>query len=86
LRNELSPNALYQNRINVSFVSGKLGNFAERIGYASSASYNGITGIALDKTEQYAYIASGDSRTIRKLNLATTEVGSNIASKYSIDV
>lgn len=59
----LASNALYQEGIpvNVSFVYGRLGIYAESAGYGSSLSYNGLlAGITVDRTETYAFFASSE--------------------------
>ena len=68
--------------MNVSFMSGRYQFFSEAAGYASMGSYNGVLGLALDRLGSYAYLTSGDGKTIRKLSITSTEVGLNIAGKY----
>jgi hypothetical protein len=76
-----APNALYQMWMNVSFVSGRLGYFAETAGFHSGGVYNGVLGIALDKTEKYGFLTSADGKKVRKLDLKTTQVGLDITRK-----
>jgi hypothetical protein len=79
----LAPNALYQPWMNVSFVSGRLGYFAETAGFHSSGVYNGVLGIAFDKTETYGFLTSADGSKVRKLDLQTTQVGLDVTRKYT---
>lgn len=81
-----APSALYQAGMNVSFVSGKAGFFADVAGYGSSGAYNGALGIALDRTERFAFISSADGKGIRKLNIRTTQVGGSITGKQTFTV
>jgi hypothetical protein len=76
-----APNALYQPWMNVSFVSGRLGFFAETAGFHSSGVYNGVLGITFDKTETYGFLTSADGKKVRKLDLQTTQVGLDVTSK-----
>jgi len=77
-----APNALYQPWMNVSFVSGKLGYFAETAGFHSSGVYNGVLGITFDKTETYGFLTSADGKKLRKLDLQTTQVGIDVTRTY----
>lgn len=77
------PNALYQEWMNVSFVSGRLNYFAETAGFASSGVYNGVLGITFDKTESYGFLTSADGKKVRKLSLKTTQVGLDVTSAHS---
>ena len=67
--------------INVSFVSGRLGYFAETAGYHSGGVYNGVLGITMDKTETYGFLTSVDGKKVRKLDLKTTQVGLDVTCK-----
>ena len=78
-----APDALYQPWMNVSFVSGRLGYFAETAGISSSGVYNGVLGITFDKTETYGFLTSADGKKVRKLDLKTTEVGLDVTRKCS---
>ena len=73
-----TPNALYQQWMNVSFVSGRLSYYAESAGFHSGGVYNGVLGITFDKTESYGFLTSADGKKVRKLDLATTQVGNDI--------
>ena len=77
-----APNALYQQGMNVSFVSGLFQNYQEQAGFGSSGVYNGAFGVTFDRTEQYLFVTSADGKKIRKLNYRTTYVGSDITRKY----
>ena len=70
----LAPNALYQEGMNVSFVSGQLKSFAEQAGFGSNGIYNGAFGLIFEKSEKYAFVGSADGKKIRKLNFRTTQV------------
>ena len=78
----LSPNALYQEGMNVSFVSGRFLFFNEVAGYGADGAYNGVLGIVFDRTEKYAFLTSADGKKLRKLNVRTTQVGPDISSKF----
>ena len=78
----LSPNALYQEGMNVSFVSGRVLFFNEVAGYGADGAYNGALGIVFDRTEKYAFVTSADGKKLRKLNIRTTQVGEDISSKF----
>jgi hypothetical protein len=80
--NPSAPRALYDVGINVSFVSGTFQYFAETPGIGNNASYNGVFGIALDRTENYAFLSSAEGKRIRKLTLSSTAVGTDITRKY----
>jgi hypothetical protein len=80
----LAPNALYQEAMNVSFVSGRVLFFNEVAGYGADGSYNGALGIVFDRTEKYAFVTSADGKKLRKLNIRTTQVGEDISSKFKI--
>jgi len=79
----LAPNALYQPGMNVSFVSGRTGYYAEIAGYGSDGQYNGALGITFDRTEKYAFVTSASGKKIRKLNLRTSQVGDDITSNFN---
>jgi len=76
-----APNALYQKWLNVTFVAGKLSYFSEVAGIGSTASFNGVLGIAFDKTEAYAFLTSADGKKVRKMELSTRNVGSDVTRK-----
>jgi hypothetical protein len=76
-----APNALYQPWMNVSFVSGRLGFFAETAGFHSAGVYNGVLGITFDKTETFGFLTSADGKKLRKLDLQTTQVGLDVTRK-----
>ena len=73
-----APKALYQEGMNVSFVSGRLAYFQEQSGYASAGIYNGVLGAVFDRTEKYVFLTASDGKKVRKLNFRTTYVGSDI--------
>ena len=79
-----APNALYQQGMNVSFVSGLFQNYQEQAGFGSSGVYNGAFGVTFDRTEQYLFVTSADGKKIRKLNYRTSYVGSDITRKYCL--
>jgi hypothetical protein len=76
-----APNALYQTGMNVSFVSGVFSFFQDTAGFGSSGSYNGVIGITLDRTETFGFLTTVDGKALRKLNLRTTYVSSDVTSK-----
>ena len=67
--------------MNVSFVSGRLGYFTETAGFHSGGIYNGVLGIAFDKTETYGFLTSAGGKSVRKLDLKTTQVGLDVTRK-----
>jgi hypothetical protein len=73
-----APNALYQSDMMIETFSGKLGSTQESSGIGSDVQYDGILGITLDRTEQYAFMTTGAAKKIRKLNIQTREAGSDI--------
>jgi len=75
-----APNAYYQEGMNVSFVSGRTGFYQETEGFGSQGIYNGALGLAFEKTEKYAFVASADGKKLRKLNYRTSQVGLDICS------
>ena len=79
----LAPRALYQEAMNISFVSGRFGFFSEFAGFGADGSYNGVLGIAFDQTEKFAVLTSADGKKVRKLNIRTTQVGNDITRKYT---
>ena len=79
-----APNALYQPWMNVSFVSGRFSYYAEAAGFHSSGIYNGVLGITFDKTETYGFLTSADGKTVRKLDLQTTQVGLDVTRKLHL--
>jgi hypothetical protein len=64
--------------MNVSLASGRLSYFADVPGTGPSASYNGILGVAFDKSEKYAFLTSADGKQVRLLTVATNYVGYSI--------
>ena len=76
-----APQALYQPWMNVSFASGKRLFYQEAAGTGNTGSYNGVLGIAYDRTEQFAYITSPVGKKLRKLRLSDTYVELDISSK-----
>ena len=76
-----APDALYQPWMNVSFVSGRLSYYTDAAGFHSSGMYNGVLGITLDKTETYGFLTSAYGKTVRKLDLQTTQVGLDVTRK-----
>ena len=78
----LSPNALYQEGMNVSFVSGRVSLYNDVAGNGADGSYNGALGIVFDRTERFAFITSVNGRKLRKLNIRTTQVGADISSTF----
>jgi len=68
--------------INVSFFAGKPNYFIDVPGTGHLASFNGVLGITLDKTESFAFLSSADGKKIRKMILATATVGSEITGKF----
>ena len=75
----LARNALYQEGMMVSLVSGMIDLSLEHSGIGTSAAYHGVLGLAFDRTEKYAFISSGDGKSIRKLNFRDGEVGGVIS-------
>ena len=75
------PNALYQTGMNVSFVSGMFSFFQDNAGFGTSGSYNGVIGITFDRTEKFGFLTTADGKVLRKLNLRTTYVSSDVTSK-----
>lgn len=67
--------------MNISLISGTFESSSEKVGYGRAGSYGGTLGITFDRTENYLFIASADTKTIRKLNYRTTYVGPNITRK-----
>ena len=76
-----APSALYQEGMNVSFVSGRFSFYQEQAGYGSNGVYNGVLGLSFDRTEKYVVLSSADGKKIRKLNFRTTYVGIDITRK-----
>ena len=74
----LAPNALYQEGMNISFVSGDSKKFQEKAGFGSDGAYNGAFGLAFERTEKYSFVGSADGKKLRKLNYRTTQVGLDI--------
>ena len=74
-----APTALFQQAMNLSFISGQFSFYQEQAGYGSNGVYNGVLGIAFDRTENFAFLTSADGKKIRKLNYRTTFVGSDIS-------
>jgi hypothetical protein len=70
--------------MDVSLEAGKLGFFAESPGIGASASFNGALGIALDRTEQIAYVTSADGKKLRRINLLTHYVGSDFTGNHNV--
>ncbi len=68
--------ALYQTGIDVRTISGTRFYFRSMSGIGTEASYNGVMGVAFDRTEKYAFISNPDGKNIRKLNYRTTLVDS----------
>jgi hypothetical protein len=79
---DLAPNAIYHNWLDVRFVSGSLQVFAETPGVGNHSAYNGVLGAAFDKTEDYLFLSTAEGKKIRKLNIATTAVGSDVTRKF----
>ena len=76
-----APNALYQEGMNISFVSGRFSFYAETPGYGANGIYNGVLAVAFERTEKFAFLTTGDGKKARKLNYRTTQVGPDITRK-----
>jgi hypothetical protein len=73
--------ALYENGIRVSYVSGKFQYFSDLAGNKLTTAFNGVLGIALDRTENYALVTSAEGKKLRKLSLLTLESSLDVSSK-----
>lgn len=78
MHSPLSPNALYQPHVNISLASGTVGYYDDLAGTGAGASYNGAYGISFDVSGTVAFVASVDSKKLRKLALASRYVGDDI--------
>ena len=77
----LAPKALYQEGMNVSFVSGRFGFYQESPGFGADGIYNGVLGVIFERTEKFAFLTSADGKKVRKLNFRTTQVSADITRK-----
>jgi len=64
--------------MDVTLEAGTIGFFAESPGIGASASFNGALGIALDRTEKLAYVTSADGKKLRRIDLSTHYVWSDV--------
>jgi hypothetical protein len=76
-----APSALYQESMNLSFISGSKGTYQEQAGQGTGGIYNGVLGVTFDRTYTYGFITSADGKKLRKLNYQTAYVGSDITRK-----
>jgi hypothetical protein len=81
----LAPKALYQEGMNVSFVSGRFGFYQESPGFGADGIYNGVLGVTFERTEKFAFLTSADGKKVRKLNYRTTQVGPDITCKRIVE-
>ena len=65
----------------VSLASGQFKYFNDLPGIGSYGSYNGAFGITFDNTATVAFVTAVESKRLRKLNLASEYVGSDITRK-----